>query len=295
MSDAPADLPSLAPLLEDYSVEVSPTNKNIIASCAERLEPGTEVYLSWIPGADPFRMVGPACALRRAGLFPSPHIVARHLESAAQLDDLLSRFAGEAGVDRGLLVGGDRTKPLGPYDATLQVIQSGLLQRHKILRVGISGLPEGHPVISERVLDESMVAKMNLARQIGLQVHIVTQFCFEGEPIVAWLKRIRAMGVDLPVRIGLAGPAGIATLMKYALHCGVGNSIRALTKSPLFGYLLFERDPEPVMRELLAAAPNGDSSAPPFGIAAMHFYTFGGLKKTVEWINTALGQQSATG
>ena len=84
--------------------------------------------------------------------------VARHLESAAQLDDLLSRFAGEGGVDCGLSVGGDRTKPLGPYDATLQVMQSGS-QRHKILRVGISGLPEGHPVISERVLDESMVQR----------------------------------------------------------------------------------------------------------------------------------------
>ncbi len=95
------------------------------------------------------------------------------------------------------------------------------------------------------------------------------------------------MGVDLPVRIGLAGPASIATLMKYALHCGVGNSIRALTKSSSLGRLLSERDPEPVMRELLAAAPNGDTSAPPFGIAALHLYTFGGLKKTVEWISAA--------
>jgi methylenetetrahydrofolate reductase (NADPH) len=287
MSDPAAGLPSLAPLLQNYSVEVSPTNEKIIASCAERLDPGTEVYLTWIPGEDPFHMVAPAGTLRRAGLFPAPHIVARHLESAAQLDDLLRRFAGEAGVDRGLLVGGERAKPLGPYDATLQVMQSGLLQKHKILRVGISGFPEGHPAISEQVLGESIVAKMNYARQIGLQVQIVTQFCFEGQPIVDWLKRMRAMGVDLPVRIGLAGPASIATLMKYALHCGVGNSIRALTKSSSFGRLLSERDPEPVMRELLTAAPNGDTSAPPFGIAALHFYTFGGLKKTVEWINAA--------
>ena len=152
-----------------------------------------------------------------------------------------------------------------------------------ILRAGISGFPEGHPKISEQVLGESTVAKMKYGREIGLTLQIVTQFVFEGEPIAAWLKKLRALGVDLPVRLGLAGPAGIATLTRYALHCGVGNSIKALTKSASFGKLLTERDPEPVIRELMAASPNGDPSA--LGVAALHFYTFGGLKKTVEWIN----------
>jgi methylenetetrahydrofolate reductase (NADPH) len=284
MADPTNNSRAVAAMLRGYSVEVSPTSEKLIASCVERLEPGTEVYLTWIPGEDPYAMVAPSAKLRRAGLFPSPHIGARHLESAAQLDDLLGRLVGEAGVDRVLLIGGERDKPLGPYDSTLQVMQTGLLQKHHFRRAGISGFPEGHPAISEQVLGESMVAKMNYGRSIGLELQIVTQFCFEGEPIAEWLKRIRAMGVDLPVRIGLAGPAGIATLTKYALHCGVGNSIRALTKSTSFAKLLNERDPEPVIREILAAAPNSDFSAPPLGIAALHFYTFGGLKKTVEWI-----------
>jgi methylenetetrahydrofolate reductase (NADH) len=290
MTDSNEASRSLAPMLRNYSVEISPTSEKIVASAVERLEPGTEVFLTWIPGEDPYGMVAPSAKLRKAGLFPSPHIGARHLESAAQLDDLLGRLTGEAGVDRVLLIGGERAKPLGPYDSTLQVMQTGLLQKHHIQRAGISGFPEGHPAISEQLLGDSMVAKMNYGRSIGLQLQIVTQFCFEGEPIAAWLKRIRALGVDLPVRIGLAGPAGIATLTKYALHCGVGNSIRALTKSASFAKLLNERDPEPVMREILAAAPNGDSSVPPLGISALHFYTFGGLKKTVEWIQAARSQ-----
>jgi hypothetical protein len=70
------------------------------------------------------------------------------------------------------------------------------------------------------------------------------------------------------------------------MQCGVGNSIRALTKSASFGRLLTERDPKPVIQELIAAAPNGDPSTMPMGIAALHFYTFGGVKKTVEWIDT---------
>jgi methylenetetrahydrofolate reductase (NADPH) len=136
------------------------------------------------------------------------------------------------------------------------------------------------------VLAESTVAKMKYGREIGLEIRIVTQFVFEGAPIAEWLKGLRALGVDVPVHIGLAGPAGIATLTRYAMQCGVGNSIRALTKSASFGRLLTERDPKPVIQELLASAPDGDPSAMPMGIAALHFYTFGGLKKTVEWINT---------
>ncbi|HXW62063.1 MAG TPA: methylenetetrahydrofolate reductase [Candidatus Acidoferrales bacterium] len=292
MSEAAASLPSLAPILRGYSVEISAQNEKVVDSAVERLERGTEVYFTWIPGEDFFRTIQPAAKLSRAGLLPVPHIGVRHLDSTEQLDDLLGRFAGEAGVDRVLLIGGERDKPLGPYDATLQVMQSGLLEKHHIRRAGISGFPEGHPKISDQVLAESVVEKMRYARQAGLTLHIVTQFVFEGEPIAEWLKRIRAMGVDLPVRVGLAGPAGIATLTRYALHCGVGNSIRALTKSASFGRLLTERDPEPVIRELMAAAPGGDTSVPPFGVVALHFYTFGGLKKTVEWINEARGNTS---
>jgi methylenetetrahydrofolate reductase (NADPH) len=275
---------SIGSMLQGYSVEISPTSEKVVASALERLEPGTEIYLTWIPGEDVFRAIAPAGALRKKGIFPVPHIGARHLESVAQLDDLLARFAGE-GVDRVLLIGGERDKPLGPFDSTLQVMQSGLLQKHNFRRAGISGFPEGHPKLSEQVLNDSTVTKMKYAREIGLDVWIVTQFVFEGQPVAEWLKGLRALGVDLPVHIGLAGPAGIATLTKYALACGVGNSIRALTKSTSFGRLLTDRDPKPVIQELIAAAPDGDPSAMPMGISSLHFYTFGGLKKTVEWIN----------
>lgn len=285
MSEQESSTPDIAILLRGYSVEISPTNEKIVDSAIERLDRETEVYLTWIPGEDPFNAVAPTGKLRRAGLYPVPHVGARHLESAAQLDDLLGRFVAE-GVDRFLLIGGEREKPLGPYDSTLQVMQSGLLQKHGVKRARISGFPEGHPAISEPVLAESTVAKMNYGRSIGLELQIVTQFAFEGEPIARWLRRLRGSGVDLPVRIGLAGPAGIATLTRYAMHCGVGNSIRALTKSSSFGKLLTERDPEPVIRELLAEAPGGDPFAKPFGIGGLHFYTFGGLKKTVEWIKS---------
>jgi methylenetetrahydrofolate reductase (NADPH) len=290
MSETAATSPSIAPLLRGYSVEISPQSEKAVDSAVERLEAGTEVYMTWIPGEDLTRAVAPAAKLRTAGLFPVPHIGARHLESTQQLDDLFGQFTG-VGVDRFLLIGGERDKPLGPYDSTLQVMRSGLLEKHQISKVKISGFPEGHPKISEQMLGESTIAKMKYGRELGLDLQIVTQFVFEGEPIADWLRCLRGRGVDLPVRIGLAGPAGIATLTRYAIHCGVGNSIKALTKSTSFGRLLTERDPEPVIRELVGRAPNGDTSAMPLGVAALHFYTFGGLKKTVEWINSMRGNR----
>lgn len=169
-------------------------------------------------------------------------------------------------------------------------MQSGFLQKHKILHVGIAGFPEGNPKVPEALLNQSMLAKMSYAREIGLAVQIVTQFCFEAQPIVDWLKRMRAMGVDLPVRIGLAGPATIGTLLRYAMDCGVGNSVNALIRSSSFRRLLAEHSAESVLHGLIAAPPNGDVSALPLGVSALHFYTFGGVEKTVEWINAARGQ-----
>lgn len=290
MSDSPSGTPGMAQVLRGFSVEVSPREPKIINGCVERLEKGTEVYLTWIPGEDPYQAVTPAATLRRGGLIPVPHVGARHVQNPAQLDDFLGRLVSEAGVDRVLLIGGDRDEPAGPFDSSLKVMESGLLQKHNILRADVGGFPEGHPRISEKVLEESMVAKTSYAARSGLRTRIVTQFCFEGQPIVDWLKRLRGTGVTVPVRLGLAGPAGIATLTRYALHCGVGNSIRVLTKSASFAKLITDHNPEPILREILAAAPGGDASQSPLGIAGLHFYTFGGLKKTVEWVAAARAQ-----
>ena len=134
-------------------------------------------------------------------------------------------------------------------------MESGLLQKAGILRMAIGGFPEGNPNISDAVLEEALAAKVNFAHSAGLQLSIMTQFCFEAEPVVAWLHRVRAMGIDVPVRIGLAGPAGLVTLMRYAVHCGVGNSLKVLSEKPSFARLLIEKGPEPILRGIISALP----------------------------------------
>jgi methylenetetrahydrofolate reductase (NADPH) len=281
---------SIAGALRGYSIEVIPNDPIVVDAALARLDPGTEVFLIWIPGANPMDLIGPAARLRRAGLVPVPHVGARHIQSTAQLEQLAARLVGDAGVDRILVIGGDRAKPAGPYDCSLAVMQTEIFQRSGIVRMAVAGFPEGNPNISAIDLDEALNAKLMFARDGGLELSIVTQFCFEAEPIVEWLRRIRARGIDVPIRVGLAGPAGLITLARYAVRCGIGNSLRVLTENPSVAKLLVEKGPEPIIRGVACAAEDGNAASLPFDIAGLHFFVFGGFNKTVGWINAARGQ-----
>jgi methylenetetrahydrofolate reductase (NADPH) len=287
MTQIAAPPSSIAQMLNGYSIEVNPSDSRALNAALDRLTPGTEVFLSWIPGTNPMHMLGPAARLRRAGLLPVPHVGARHLESAAQLEQVAARLADDAGVDRILVIGGDRVKPAGPYDSSLAVMKTGVFQREGITRMAVAGFPEGNPNISEPALEEALAAKINFARNSLLQLSIVTQFCFEAEPIVGWLQRLRARGIDNPVRIGLAGPVRLVTLARYAVRCGVGNSLRVLTEHPSFAKLLTEEGPEPIIRGIAGSVRSGENGMLPPGIAGLHFYVFGGFNRTVDWINAA--------
>jgi len=289
MTAAVTALPSIAAALRDCSIEVNPRDPKVVDSAAERLDPGTEVFLNWIPGTNPMDMVGPAARLRRAGLFPVPHVGARHLESAAQLEQFAGRLVGEADVDRILIVGGDRAKPAGPYDCSLVVMETGVFQKAGIFRMAVAGFPEGNPNVPDSVLDEALNAKVNFARAARVQLSVVTQFCFKAEPIVAWLQRLRARSICAPVRVGLAGPVGLITLARYAVRCGVGNSLHVLSEHPAFARLLVEKGPEPIIRSISSAVSSETSASLPVGVAGLHFFVFGGFNKTVDWINAHRG------
>jgi methylenetetrahydrofolate reductase (NADPH) len=281
---------SIAGTLRGYSIEVNPSDPKVVDAAVARLDPGTEVFLTWIPGANSMDLIGPAARMRRAGLVPVPHVGARHIQSADQLEQFAARLVGDAGVDRVLIIGGDRAAPAGPFDCSLTVMQSEIFQKSGIVRMAIAGFPEGNPNISEIALDEALSSKLMFARRSGLELSIVTQFCFEPDPIVDWLRRIRARGIDVPIRVGLAGPAGLITLARYAVRCGIGTSLRVLTENPSFAKLLVEKGPEPIIRGVASAAEPGNATSMPFDIAGLHFFVFGGFNKTVDWINAARAQ-----
>ena len=275
---------SITAMLKGYSIEAHPAETKVIQLAAERLDPGTEVFLTWIPGTNPMEMVAAAASLRHSGLVPVPHIGARHVETAVQLQELAARLAGEGGVGSILIIGGDRAKPAGPYDSTLAVMQTEVFQKAGIFRIAVAGFPEGNPHIPDNVLEEALAAKVKYARGAGLQLSLVTQFCFKSEPIADWLRRIRARGIDVPVRVGLAGPARLMTLARYALRCGIGNSFHVLRENSSLARLLIEKGPEPIIRGI-ASADGGCAPQLPPGVTGLHFFVFGGFNKTVDWIN----------
>jgi methylenetetrahydrofolate reductase (NADPH) len=277
-SDNPrSDNQRLAALLRDCTVEISPRESSPESLCRTHLAAGATVYINHGPRDSYADIIATAARLRHAGFNPVSHVVARYIANRAQLDDFLSRAVGEAQVEQVLTIGGDRDAPVGPFDSSLQLLQTGLFAARGIRRVGVAGYPEPHPRISAHSIGAALRGKLELARDCGLAIYIVTQFCFEADPILRWLSDIRAQGVAVPVRVGLSGPAGVATLAKFAARCGIGNSMRALTRSRGgFARILTEVSPERVLRALVAD-PGGA------GITGVHFFTFGGLPKLAAW------------
>jgi methylenetetrahydrofolate reductase (NADPH) len=280
----------LAQLLRGYSIEVTTHSRSAVDQCRARLAPGTEVYIAFVPGETYHAVAAVAGRLRAAVFEPVPHVTARSVAGFTQLGDFLARLAGEAGVRRALVVGGDQERPAGPYHSSLELLQTGLFQQHGIRRIGLACYPEAHHRIDGALLEQALLAKLELLRAAALEAWLVTQFCFEAAPILERVRQLRTLGITAPLRIGLAGPADRRTLWKYALHCGIGNSIRALgTRVDAVANLLARGTPDPILRDLTAARRRD----PNLGIEGIHIFTFGGVATAASWANALLAAAAA--
>ena len=259
---APDLVPSrdLAALLSCASVEIS-SRGHQLAELRDHFVPGTEVTITYLPGDNYRHNVETATALRRAGYNPVPHIAAREMASREALDDFLARLRDAADVTRILLISGDTALARGPFKSSLDVCASGLLEAHGIARLSVAGHPEGHPYLETAETLDVLDGWRAWGRERNIQVEVMTQFCFESAPILGWIGGLRARRIQLPVIVGLAGPATPATLMKFALRCGVGNSMRAVrSQIGRFGRLLTDAGPDEVMRGLQSAPGSCDRS-----------------------------------
>jgi methylenetetrahydrofolate reductase (NADPH) len=272
---------NLAALLSTASVEVS-SRGHQLAELRDHFIPGTDVTITFLPGDNYRHNVETATALRCAGYNPVPHIAAREMPSREALDDFLERLRGEADITRILLIAGDTALARGPFKSSLDICASGLLEARGIARLSVAGHPEGHPYLETVEALAVLEAWRGWGRANAIQVEVMTQFCFESAPILGWIGDLRARGIDLPVIVGLAGPATPATLMKFALRCGIGNSMRAVrSQIGRFGRLLTDTGPDDVLRGLQSAPEL--ATAP---IAGFHLFPFGGLRKSGDWVRS---------
>ena len=270
----PADpVARIVRFMEEFSIEATrPSDADIVALAA--LKRGTRVYLSAVPNRPAAESVAAAVRLRAAGFEPVPHVAARNFGGVEALDEFLARLNGQAGVDNVLVIAGDRSES-GPFRGALDVINSGLLRRHGIRRIGIAGYPEGHPRIGDDELNRALMQKIAAAEASGLAVEIVTQFCFDAQAILDLVARLRRLGLHHRLRIGLVGPTSLTSLMRYASRCGVRTSARALAKrSGLMRQMFATTTPDDLVRALAEAAPTG---------VVPHFFSFGGIPATGRW------------
>ena len=266
---------SISAFLAAASLELSSRDPAEIDACVGLLEPGTSVYLSSPPGQTYHGTVALAARLAHTGFRPVPHVAARRIAGREALNDYLARAVGEAGVDSAFVVAGDSDRASGAFDSSLALLETGLFERHGIVRVGVAGYPEGHPRIAAPVLEAALASKKAFARRAGFELNVVTQFCFESAPILSWAARNEGQG--LPVHVGIAGPASLPRLLRFAALCGIGNSVRALKARPrAITRLMVEAGPEVALRELARRA------GPP--VAGVHFFCFGGLVRTARWL-----------
>jgi methylenetetrahydrofolate reductase (NADPH) len=276
--------PAKAPIIDfvrEYSIETTPAESARRASYRDELRPGTRVYVTAIDGRPFAESVATARRLRDEGLVPVPHITARSIKDRRDLDARLQALAQEAGADEALVIAGDLIEPAGAYDSSIQLLETGLFERHGFRRIGLAGHPEGSRMIGEARLAEALRQKNAFAERTDMALHLVTQFAFEAAPIIAWDKAIRRLGNRLPIHVGIPGPATLKNLLNYARLCGIGASTRALTRQAAgITRLLTVWQPG----EVVAALARYKAEDPECGIVQPHLYPLGGLSRAVRWI-----------
>jgi len=275
--------PLLASFLSGYSIEVTPQTANKVESFRDILPTDTRIYIALIEGTPIEDMVRTARRLADEGFQVMPHFPARLVRDKAELAEWVAQYQGEAGVEQALLLGGGVTTPAGEFEDSMQMIETGLFDGFKNLH--FAGHPESNrdidPDGSDRMVMQSLKWKQAFSERTDARVAITTQFCFEAAPVIAWADRLAAEGINLPIHIGLAGPAKLHTLIKYAVSCGVGPSMKVLQRRAKdVTRLLLPYEPTELLAELAAHKERH----PNFGIEQVHFFPLGGIKNNANWV-----------
>lgn len=281
---APRITPEVQAFLQGYSIEVMPRTAEKVEDFRDHLPEGTRVYIAHIDGTDIADMVATAARLARDGYNVMPHFPARIIKDQATLADWIARYQGEAGVTQALLLAGGLSQPVGTFESSMQLLETGLFDKAGFTRLHVAGHPEGNrdidPDGSVKNVAEAIVWKQKFSERTDAKMALATQFSFDADPIIKWADGLKEAGIDLPIHIGIAGPAKLQTLIKFAIACGVGPSLKVLQKRAMdVTKLLLPYEPTDVIAKLAAHK----AAHPDFNIEQVHFFPLGGVKANAEW------------
>ncbi|MEM6305470.1 MAG: methylenetetrahydrofolate reductase [Pseudomonadota bacterium] len=280
---APKTTPEVEAFLQDYSIEVMPRTAEKVEDFRALLPEATRVYIAHIEGTPIEDMVATAKRLNADGFKVMPHFPARIIKDRATLANWIAMYQGEADVRQALLLAGGVSTPHGDFSDSMQLMETGLFDEAGFERLHVAGHPEGNRDIDAQGtanVDAALAWKNEFQSRTDAEMAIATQFAFDAGPIIAWANSLRDQGITLPVHIGIAGPAKLQTLIKFAIACGVGPSLKVLQKRAMdVTKLLLPYEPTDVVRALAvhkAANPN-------FNISRVHFFPLGGIKTNANW------------
>ena len=275
----------LTNFLKGFSVEVTPRAASKIENFTDLIPKGTLVYIAHIEGTPIEDMVETAKKINDQGYSPMPHFPARIIKNKQTLQDWISRYKNEANVDNALLIAGGSNKPHGDFDSSIQLIESELFDMAGFKNLHIAGHPEGNKDIDNdgttNNIDKALSWKNEFSNRTDATMAITTQFCFDSKTVIDWANAVKNNGIDLPIHIGIAGPAKLQTLLKYSLECGVGASIKILQKRAMdLTKLLLPYKPTQILSELAEYKHNN----PDFNIEKVHFFPLGGVKQVSKFV-----------
>ncbi len=272
-------------LLKGYSLEVMPRTAAKISDFRQFFHQDTLIYIAHIEGTPISEMLDTAKRLKGEGFAIMPHITARTISNSNELETILKMYRDNAGVDSALLLAGGAKEVNGDFDSSMALLKTGLFDKYDFKNLHFAGHPEGNTDIDKNGMtenvDKALVFKKDYSNLTDASVALTTQFSFDGNVVINWVRRIGEMGIDLPVYVGVAGPTKLQTLIKFSLACGVGPSMKVLKKRARdISKLLVPYEPTEVLQQLnyiLTSQPNSQ-------IKGMHFFPLGGIKATSKWI-----------
>lgn len=285
-ADEKSEQVSFGALLDGYSIEVMPRTAAKIDNFREFLPAGMRVYIAHIDGTPIDDMVATAKRLTDDGYAVMPHMPARLIRDKAMFEEWVSRYSNEAGVSQALLLAGGLSSPRGELDSSLQLLETGLLDRYGFKRLHVAGHPEGNKDIDKdgttRLVDRALKFKQAYSENSDAEMAIVTQFAFDAKSIIRWAERIAEAGVTLPIHLGVAGPTKLQTLIKFAISCGVGPSLSVLQRRAMdLSKLLVPYEPD----EFLTEIADYKATHPQSLIEQIHVFPLGGVRASADWVN----------
>ncbi len=279
----------LKKFLTGFSIEVMPRTAAKIESFKEILPKNTRVYIAHIEGVPIDEMVQTAKRISSEGFNVMPHFPARIIKDKSTLEEWINMYQVEAGINQALLLAGGVDKPHGTFESSMQLVETELFERYNFKNLHFAGHPEGNKDIdkdgSNKNVDEALLWKQKFNERSDIDIAITTQFCFEAEPVIEWANSLTNNGINIPIHIGVAGPAKLQTLIKFSIACGVGPSLKVLQKRAKdVKKLLLPFDPN----DFLETLAKHKKENPKFNISNIHFFPLGGINTNASWIKNAI-------